>query len=239
MPGTGVSEDVHRAHCYADAVRDVCVQLLDEDRKSKEQGACGYGSSHEAGGFSRGVAPPSPFSTWAWKFAGAESGTGSVARCRRAEPGHNFGPGVDTLPGSQFLGLNIDNAEEENRVRARPATCVSRIEGSGHTCARGVATLGIGDVGGVPNTRESSELRRTAKWHEPPEEIEEEDDLLTGDELKVLQTLVLAIGQIFQKNCERIDAENVFTTQQVSPRQQKSSSKHNQFSKNGLQRSVG
>ena len=33
--------DVHRAHCYADAVRDVYVQLLDEDRKSKEQGACG------------------------------------------------------------------------------------------------------------------------------------------------------------------------------------------------------
>ena len=48
---------------------------------------------------------------------------------------------------SQFLGLNIDNAEEENRVRARPATCVSRIEGSGHTCARGVATPGIDDVG--------------------------------------------------------------------------------------------
>ena len=47
----------------------------------------------------------------------------------------------------------------------------------------------------VPNTKESSELRRTAKWHEPPEEIEEEDDLLTGDELKVLQTLVLAMDR--------------------------------------------
>ena len=52
---------VHRAHCYADAVRDVYVQLLDEDRKSMEQGACGYGSFHEAGEFSRGMAPPSPF----------------------------------------------------------------------------------------------------------------------------------------------------------------------------------
>ena len=51
----------------------------------------------------------------------------------------------------------------------------------------------------VPNTRESSELRRTAKWHEPPEEIEEEDDLLTENELKLLQTLVLAIGEIYQK----------------------------------------
>ena len=28
-----------------------------------------------------------------------------------------------------------------------------------------------------------SELRRTAKWRDPPEEIEEEDDLLTGEEL--------------------------------------------------------
>ena len=44
----------------------------------------------------------------------------------------------------------------------------------------------------VPNTRESSELRRTAKWHEPP-------TTSTGEELKVLQTLVLATGEIFQK----------------------------------------
>ena len=61
--------DVHRAHCYADAVRDVYVQLLDEDRKSMEQGACGHGSFLEAGGFSQGMAPPSPFSTRSWKFA--------------------------------------------------------------------------------------------------------------------------------------------------------------------------
>ena len=92
----------------------------------------------------------------------------------------------------------------------------------------------------VPNTREISELRRTAKWHEPREEIEEEDDLLTGEELKVLQTLVLAMDRrnISKKLCERFDAENVFTTQQGSPCEQKSSSEHNQVSKNGLQRSV-
>ena len=32
-----------------------------------------------------------------------------------------------------------------------------------------------------------SELRRTAKWHDPPE-VREEDDLLTGEELKVFQS---------------------------------------------------
>ena len=49
----------------------------------------------------------------------------------------------------------------ENRVRDRPAR-------------------GIDDVGG-PKASEISELRRKAKWREHPEEIEEEDDLLTGE----------------------------------------------------------
>ena len=34
-----------------------------------------------------------------------------------------------------------------------------------------------------------SELPRTAKWHDPPEEVREEDDLLTGEELKVFQSV--------------------------------------------------
>ena len=34
-----------------------------------------------------------------------------------------------------------------------------------------------------------SELRRTAKWHEPPEEVKEEDDLLTGEELQLFQSV--------------------------------------------------
>ena len=33
--------DVGRAQFYADAVRDVCVQLLDEDPKAKQPGVCG------------------------------------------------------------------------------------------------------------------------------------------------------------------------------------------------------
>ena len=40
---------------------------------------------------------------------------------------------------------------------------------------------------------EISELRRTAKWHEPPEEIKEEDDLLTGEELKLFQRVAARV----------------------------------------------
>ena len=54
--------------------------------------------------------------------------------------------------------------------------------------ARCVATPGIDDAGG-PKASEISELRRTAKWRDPPEEIEEEDDLLTGEELKLFQSV--------------------------------------------------
>ena len=33
------------------------------------------------------------------------------------------------------------------------------------------------------------ELHGTAKWHDPPEEAREEDDLLTGEELKLFQSV--------------------------------------------------
>ena len=40
---------------------------------------------------------------------------------------------------------------------------------------------------------EISELCRTAKWHEPPEGIKEEDDLLTGEELKLFQSVAARV----------------------------------------------
>ena len=55
------------------------------------------------------------------------------------------------------------------------------------TDARCVDTPGTKDVGG-PKASEISELRRTAKWREPPEEIKGEDALLTGEELKLFQS---------------------------------------------------
>ena len=65
---------------------------------------------------------------------------------------------------------------------------VSRAQVLGPTHARSVATPGTDDVCG-PETSEISELRRTTKWREPPEEIKEEDGLLTGGELKLFQSV--------------------------------------------------
>ena len=58
----------------------------------------------------------------------------------------------------------------------------------GLTDAGSVATPETDDVGG-PKASEISELCRTAKWRHPPEEIEEEDDLLTGEERKLFQSV--------------------------------------------------
>ena len=66
---------------------------------------------------------------------------------------------------------------------------VSRaLKALGLTDAKGGATPGTDDVGG-PKASQISEVRRKAKWHDPPEEIEEEDDLLTGEELKFFQSV--------------------------------------------------
>ena len=54
---------------------------------------------------------------------------------------------------------------------------------------RVVATPGTDDVGG-PKASQISELRRTAKWHDPPGEIEEGNDLLTGEELQFFQSVM-------------------------------------------------
>ena len=51
-----------------------------------------------------------------------------------------------------------------------------------------MATPGTDDAGG-PKASQISELRRTAKWHDPPEEVGVEDDLLTGEELKLFQSV--------------------------------------------------
>ena len=66
---------------------------------------------------------------------------------------------------------------------------VSRaLKALGLTHAKGVATPGTDDVG-EPKASEISELRRAAKWHDTPEEIKEEDDLLTGEELNLFQSV--------------------------------------------------
>ena len=59
--------------------------------------------------------------------------------------------------------------------------------------AKGVANPGTDDVGG-PQTSEISELSRTAKWHDPPKEAREEDDLLSGEELELFQSVAARLN---------------------------------------------
>ena len=56
------------------------------------------------------------------------------------------------------------------------------------TDAKGVATPETDDVG-EPKASQIIELRRTAKWHDLPEEFREEDDLLIGGQLKLFQSV--------------------------------------------------
>ena len=51
-----------------------------------------------------------------------------------------------------------------------------------------MATPGTDDVGG-PKASQISELRRSANWRDPPEETQEEDDLVIGEELKLFQSV--------------------------------------------------
>ena len=94
-------------------------------------------------------------------------------------------PRVVAVTDSEFLGQDINVATVENRSRDKHVS--HALKALGLTNAKGVATPGTDDVGG-PKANEISELRRTAKWHDPPEEIKEEDDLLTG-ELKLFQVV--------------------------------------------------
>ena len=109
----------------------------------------------------------------------------------------------------------------------------------GLTDAKGVATLGTDDVGG-PNANEISELRRTAKWHDPLEEVREEDDLLTGEEFKLFQSVTarfnfLAMdGPLFVLG-KRIDAKNGFSTHTRLHCPQESCTIHNHIPTNDLQ----
>ena len=117
---------------------------------------------------------------------------------------------------------------------------VSRaLKALGLTNAKGVASPGTDDVGG-PKASEISKLRRTAKWNDPLEEIREEEDRFTGEELKLLQR-----GGKIQFPCDgqvrpfmlskRTDAENGFTTHPRPHFPQQSCTTHNQIPANDLQ----
>ena len=85
----------------------------------------------------------------------------------------------------------------------------------------------------------------SAKWHDPSEEDREEDYLLTGEELKLFQSVAARFqfprcGQARPLVLsERVDAKNGFTTWKRPHCPQECCTMHNQISVNGLQISVG
>ena len=87
----------------------------------------------------------------------------------------------------------------------------------GRTDAQSVATPGTGDVGGL-KASEISELRRTAKWREPPEEIQEEDDLLTLEELKLFQSVAVRFSFLSMDRPDLLCSAMELVRKMASPR---------------------
>ena len=89
----------------------------------------------------------------------------------------------------------------------------------GLTDAKGVATLGTDDVGG-PKAIQISELRRMAKWHDPPEEVREEDDLLTGEEFKLFQSVAARFTFLAMDKPDLLYSVKELMRKMASPRTQ-------------------
>ena len=100
----------------------------------------------------------------------------------------------------------------------------------GLTNDRSVATAGTDDVRGL-KASEISELRSTAKWREPLEEINEEDEFLTREELKLFQSVAARFSFLAMDTPKKMAsprAEDLVALKKSSP-------SYNQVSMNGLQ----
>ena len=97
---------------------------------------------------------------------------------------------------------------------------VSRaLEALGLTDAKGVATLGTDDVDG-PKASQIIELRRRPKWRDPPEEIEEEDDLLIGEKRKLFQSVAQRFNFLAMDRPDLLKSVKELIRKITSPRTQ-------------------
>ena len=78
---------------------------------------------------------------------------------------------------------------------------------------------------GGPEASQISELRGTAKWHDPPEGVREEDDLLTGQGMD-RPDLLYSVKELY--------AKNGFTTYTRTHCPHESCTTHNQIPANDL-----
>ena len=194
--------DLSRAHFYSDAVRDVysfdCQTKTPKQRSQACVGNCvrqctdpwmqPSGGEHCAPSLEdlrifprRGITV---------HFFPQRLGDDALRLLRGAyelSKGATLGPESSQSQSANFLGrtptlrqLGIEYEPDQQHVSRA-------LKALGLTTAKGVATPGTNGVGG-PTASEISVLRRTAKWHDPLEEIKE-DDLLIGDELKLFQNV--------------------------------------------------
>ena len=82
-----------------------------------------------------------------------------------------------------------------------------------------MATPGTDDVGG-PKASQISELCRTAKWHDPPEIVREEDDLLAGEELKLFQSVAVRFDFLARDRPDLLYSVKELMRKMASPRTQ-------------------
>ena len=162
-----------------------------------------YAQVLEAGGFSRGVASPCHFFQKGLQTYILVHGDDFFIVGRREGRKHVLSLLRGACELSKVVTLGLGSSQSRTVVRFLDRTLTLRhwgieyepdrqhvsraLKALGLTNALCVATPGIDDAGG-PKASEISELRRTAKWRDPPEEIEE-DDLLTGEELKLFQSV--------------------------------------------------
>ena len=155
-----------------------------------------------------------------------------------------LGPGSSQSRTASFLGRTL--TLRQWRIEYEPdQQHVSRaMKAFGLTGARGVATPGTDDDVAGPKASQISELRITAKWHDLSEEVGEEDDLLTGEELKLFQTEAARFNFLATDrpdllySLKELMRKMAFTTFTRPHCSQESCTIHNQIPANDLQTSM-
>ena len=82
-----------------------------------------------------------------------------------------------------------------------------------------VAILGTDDMGG-PKASETSELRRAANWHDLPEGMKGEDDLLAGEDMKLFQSVAARFNFLAMDRPDLLFSEKELMRQMATPRSQ-------------------
>ena len=62
--------------------------------------------------------------------------------------------------------------------------------------------------------------RGTAKWHDPPEEVREEDDSFTGEELKLFQSVAARFNVLAMDRPDLLYSVHELMRKMASPRTQ-------------------